>query len=350
MIRSLATNCGAVRRILLATWAVLLVLPSLAVAQGVLININPGEKIALPRPIIIHHRHPLPTSRPVPPSTYKISQINVQVKLTDQVARTQVTQSFVNTGSVPMEVSFMFPLPYDGAIDQLTLLIDGKEVPAKLLDKNEARKIYEAIVRKNQDPARGLLESIGAGMFQTSVFPVPPGAEHKVTLRYSQLCRKDQGLTDFLFPLGTAKYTSHPVEKLDIQVAIESGTDIKNVYSPSHGVEIKRPDTKHAVVTYSTQNETPTSDFRLLYDVGTGQIGASVISFRRDDKDDGYFLLLASPEIKAADQERPKKTVVFVVDHLGSMSGTNLNRPKGPGMKFVLNNLRGGSVQYRGLR
>ena len=46
-------------------------------------------------------------------------------------------------------------------------------------------------------------------MFQTSVFPVPPGAERKVTLRYTQLCRKDQGLTDFLFPLSTAKYTSH---------------------------------------------------------------------------------------------------------------------------------------------
>ena len=46
--------------------------------------------------------------------------------LTDQVARTQVSQSFVNTGSVQMEVCFVFPLPYDGAIDQLTLLVDGK--------------------------------------------------------------------------------------------------------------------------------------------------------------------------------------------------------------------------------
>ncbi len=75
----------------------------------------------------------------------------------------------------------MFPLPYDGAIDQLTLLVDGKEFPAKLLDAKAARSQYEAIVRKNQDPA--LLEWIGTGMFQTSVFPVPAGAERKVTLR-----------------------------------------------------------------------------------------------------------------------------------------------------------------------
>ena len=107
----------------------------------------------------------------------------------------------------------MFPLPYDGAIDQLTLLVDGKEYEAKLLSKDEARKRYEEIVRKNRDPA--LLEWVGTGMFQTSVFPIPPGAKRTVTLRYSQLCRKSYGLTDFIFPLSTAKYTSKPLDKLN---------------------------------------------------------------------------------------------------------------------------------------
>ena len=144
---------------------------------------------------------------PPPPSSYKIDALEVNAKLIDQVAQVQVSQTFVNTGSRPMEVAFVFPLPYDGAIDQMTLLVDGKEYPAKLLDaKDEARRLYEEIVRKNRDPA--LLEWIGTGMFQTSVFPVPPGAKRTVSLRYSQLCRKQDGLTDFLFPLSTAKYTS----------------------------------------------------------------------------------------------------------------------------------------------
>src|SRR5438046_1569901 len=81
-----------------------------------------------------------------------------------------------------------------------------------------------------------------------------------------QICRKDPGLTDVLFPLSTAKYTSHPVEKLELHLAIDSSSAIKNVYSPSHAVEIKRPDDKHAVVTYTSTNQVPTSDFRLLYD------------------------------------------------------------------------------------
>jgi Ca-activated chloride channel family protein len=257
----------------------LFVAPRLAPAQGLLVNVNPGEAVALPRPAYWHSQG-VAAPRPAASSSYKIKELSVHVHLINQVARTQVTQSFVNTGSVPLEVSFMFPLPYDGAIDQLTLLIDGKEHPAKLLPAPEARRLYEEIVRKNRDPA--LLEWVGSGMFKTSVFPVPAGAERKVTLSYSQLCRKDQGLTDFLFPLSTAKYTSMPVEKLDIQVTIESRSDIKNVYSPTHAVEIKRADNRHASISWSVANQIPGSDFRLLYDAAAGDVGASVLSYRRD--------------------------------------------------------------------
>jgi Ca-activated chloride channel family protein len=321
--------------------------PTLAAAQGLLIHVQPDDQVRLPRPIIIIPPHPIPRPiprprpTPQPESTYKIKSLEVNAKLVDQVAKVQVSQSFVNTGSRQMEVAFVFPLPYDGAIDQLTLLVDGKEFPAKLLNAQEARSQYEAIVRKNQDPA--LLEWMGTGMFKTSVFPVPPGAERKVTLRYSQLCRKLDGLTDFLFPLSTAKYTSHPVEEVKFSLSLESQVDIKNVYSPTHTIEIKRPDDKHANVTYTAKNEVPTSDFRLLYDVGKGHVGTSVISYRPKSDEEGYLLLLTSPEIKSASDERPKKTVLFVLDRSGSMSGEKIDQAKGA-LKFVLNNLREGDT------
>lgn len=326
------------------SWASSLVLffvavlaPSLALGQGLLVNVNPSERVRLPRPIILP-----PPDRPVPEPQvgYRIKELAVQVKLTGQVAKVQVTQSFVNTGSRQMEVSFLFPLPHDGAIDQLTLLVDGKEMPAKLLPRAEARELYERIVRKNQDPA--LLEWMGAGLFQTSVFPVPPGAERKVILGYSQVCKKDRGLTDFLFPLSTAKYTSQPVEKVSFDVSIDSQVDIKNVYSPTHAVSVQR-DARHAKVSFSTQNYIPSSDFRLLYDVDAGQVGASVLSYRPKGEEDGYFLLLASPQIKPAAAERPKKTVLFVLDSSGSMSGQKIDQAKGA-LRFVLNNLREGDT------
>ena len=311
---------------------ILALLSAPALAQGLLIVVDPPQPVPLPRPIVL----PEPA-----PMSYRIKELSLQARVVDQVARTQVSQSFVNTGSRQMEVSFVFPLPYDGAIDSLTFMVDGTEYEAKLLPATEARQIYESYIRRNQDPA--LLEWIGTGMFKTSVFPVPPGAERKVTLRYSQLLRKDHQLTDFLFPLSTAKYTSQPVEKVAFDVAIESSAEIKSVYSPTHSIEVTRSDDHHAVVKYEASNQVPTNDFRLFYDTAAGSLGASVISYRPEPNEDGYFLLLASPEIKAATDERPAKSVIFVVDRSGSMSGKKIEQAR-DALKFVLNNLREGDT------
>ncbi len=325
----------------LATWlgglgflVLALAAASPAFGQGVLVWVNPPHPIPLPRPII----RPAPTP---PPMSYKIKELDYHAKVVDQVAQVQVTQSFVNTGSAQMEVSFVFPLPYDGAIDRMTFMVDGKEYDAKLLKKEDARRIYEGYVRRNQDPA--LLEWVGYGMFQTSVFPVPPGAERKVSLKFSQLLRKDHQLTDLFIPLSTAKYTSQPVEKLAINVSVESSIDLKSVYSPTHAINVQRPDNKHAIVKFEATNTVPTADFRLLFDTADGKLGASLLSYRPDANEDGFFLMLASPEVKADNDERPAKTVIFVVDRSGSMSGKKIEQAK-DALKFVLNNLRQGDT------
>jgi Ca-activated chloride channel homolog len=328
-IATLATWLGGLGFLFLA-----LAGASPAFGQGVLVWVNPPHPIPLPRPII----RPAPTP---PPMSYKIKELDYHAKVVDQVAQVQVTQSFVNTGSAQMEVSFVFPLPYDGAIDRMTFMVDGKEYDAKLLKKEDARRIYEGYVRRNQDPA--LLEWVGYGMFQTSVFPVPPGAERKVSLKFSQLLRKDHQLTDLFIPLSTAKYTSQPVEKLAINVNVESSIDLKSVYSPTHAINVQRPDNKHAIVKFEATNTVPTADFRLLFDTADGKLGASLLSYRPDANEDGFFLMLASPEVKAENDERPAKTVIFVVDRSGSMSGKKIEQAK-DALKFVLNNLRQGDT------
>jgi len=335
------------KRTLLASLGLfcLLLAYSQAFAQGVLIIVDAPHPVPLPRPYPWWIPPPRPPRPPVPPpeppASYKIKELSVQARIVDQVARVQVSQAFVNTGSRQMEVSFVFPLPYDGAVDQLTFLVDGKEIPAKLLSAKEARSVYEGYVRRNLDPA--LLEWMGTGMFKTSVFPVPPGGERKVNLRYNQLLRKDRHVTDFLFPLSTAKYTSAPVERVSIEASIESGTAIKSVYSPTHAIAVKRSDDRHATVKFELQNQVPATDFRLFYDVAQGEVGASVLSYRPGGEDDGYFLLLASPQIKADSAQRPAKTMVFVVDRSGSMSGKKMEQAK-EALKFVLNNLRPGDT------
>ncbi|TWT77641.1 von Willebrand factor type A domain protein [Posidoniimonas polymericola] len=313
---------------------ILAVLAPLASAQGLLID----DRHPLPRPI------PLPGPRPTPvEGGYHVQSIDINATLNGQAAEVQVSQTFQNDSSRPLEVSFVFPLPYDAAVSGLTLLVDGKEHQGKLLSADEARRRFEAIVRSNRDPA--LLEWLGHGMFQTSVFPVPAGGQRTLTLRYSQLCRMSHGLTDLLLPLATAKYTSKPLEKLSVRVAINSHGPIASVYSPTHDLKIERSDDRHAVATYAAQNEIPSADLRLMVaanppaDSGPESgIGASVVSYRPNPNEPGYFLLLASPELADADAKPLPKTVLFVVDRSGSMTGKKLDQAKSA-LKFVLNNL-----------
>lgn len=297
-------------------------------AQGALID----PELPLPRPWV------RPTSRPQ--AEYRIKSLEVQARIKDQVASVQVSQTFVNSGSTQMEVQFVFPLPYDAAIDQLTLLVDGKELPGELLPADKARARYEEIVRKSKDPA--LLEWMGHGLFQTSVFPVPAGQARTVTLHYTQLLKKDQGATDFLYPLSAAKFTSKPVEKLEIRVTVDSTVAIRNVYSPTHTVAVDRSGQKQARITLTEKDVAPSSDFRLFFDVNPRKFATSVLSYRPDSKDDGYFLLLTTPQTPER-SEQVSKTVVFVVDKSGSMSGEKIEQAKGA-LKFVLNNLREGDL------
>jgi len=314
--------------------------PSCLWAQGLLVDVREDHDFRLPRPIIVVPS-PRPHPHPEPPVSYRIRQLAVNVNLVDQIAKVQVSQSFVNTGSRQMEVAFVFPLPYDGAVDQLTFMVDGKEYEAQLLGADEARRIYESYVRRNQDPA--LMEWIGTGMFKTSIFPVPPGAERSVTLRYSQVCRTMSGLTEFVFPLSTAKYTSQPVEAVRLQVNIQSQAPIKNVYSPTHSVQVARPGNLQAQVEWTGSQLVPASDFRLLYDVGDQAVAASVLSYRPDSGDDGYFLLLVTPQLPTGASEIPRKAVVLAVDRSGSMAGKKMEQAQAA-LLHVLDNLRPGDL------
>lgn len=305
-----------------------LAVAAVAAAQGIIIPRDHDRPFHLPRP----------WPRPVEPDiTYHVQQLNIDASVRDQVAQTRVTQTFVNTCNQTIRAVFIFPLPVDGAIESLTFLVDGKELAGKILPADEARRIYESYVRQFKDPA--LLQWLGQGMFQTSVFPIPPGAKREVVISYSQLLKRSDQAVDFKFPLAAARYTAKPLEKLTVRVAIESKEDLKNIYSPSHNVQIQRDDARHAIARFEASNAIPNDDFRLIYDSIGGQIGANLISYWPHGEDQGYFVLLASPQFAAENDTVLEKTVLFVVDRSGSMSGEKIDQAR-EAAKFVINNLR----------
>ena len=297
-----------------------------ALAQVVIIN-GPFPRIPGPMP------HPLPV--PIR-ADCRIRSVEVHADIQDQAAKVRVSQVFQNPSPVPMEAQVLFPLPPGAAVSALTLIADGKEITGRLLGRDEARRIYEDIVRRRRDPA--LLEYMGRDLFQTSVFPVPPNGESTVQIRYSQLLKKDSGLVDFLLPLGTAKHSAKPIENLLVTINVDAAAPIRTIYSPTHQVDISRGAPTHAVVKLGLHGITNPDDLRLLYSTDASPVGLNVISYKPESNEDGYFVLLATPDTRADRTPRIAKTMVFVCDRSGSMSGPKIAQVKSA-LQFMLRQL-----------
>ncbi len=268
--------------------------------------------------------------------SWAVKYHKVEIKVRDQVADVSIDQAFVNTGGSTIEVEYIFPLPPQAAIDGLTLLVDGKEFTGKVLSKEEARRTYESIVRSKKDPA--LLEYVDYGLYKTSAFPLNPGKDVRVVVHYTDVCKRDRNVIEVFYPLNTEKFSARPIDEVEVKADIRARGPISVVYSPTHDVDIKRPSPEHVVATYRVEKQTPASDFRLMYQPSGDPVGATVLSHRPRDGEDGYFLLMVSPTPQAEDKTITPKDLVLVLDRSGSMSGAKIDQAKSA-LRYVLQNL-----------
>ncbi len=264
----------------------------------------------------------------------KYHHVNITVR--DQVAGVAIDQEFVNTGGGMIEVEYLFPVPPDAAVDSMTLVVDGKEFAARLLPADEARRIYEDIVRSKKDPA--LLEYAGFGLYKTRAFPLLPGKPCKVLVTYKNACKKDRDLVEVWYPLNTEKFSARPIESVRVRVDLKADTDITAVYSPTHSLNVERKGPREVIATFEAKGTLPTSDFQCFYRASDEAVGATFLTWQGDEKKDGCFLMLVSPNPRGSEKNVVAKDVVVVLDHSGSMSGEKLAQAK-DALKFIVKNL-----------
>ncbi len=264
----------------------------------------------------------------------------VNIKVRDQVASVHIDQEFVNIGRGMIEVEYLFPVPPDAAIDSMTMIVDGKEYAARLLNADEARNVYEEIVRKKKDPA--LLEYAGFGLYRTRAFPLTPGKPCKVVVTYKNLCPRDNKLVEVWYPLNTEKFSAKAIEDVSVKVDIRNDrSDIAAVYSPTHDLTVDRRKTNHVVATFSAKNVIPQTDFQVFYKATNEKVAATLLTHMASGDADGYFMLLAAPSPRKPDRKPMDKDVLVVLDRSGSMSGKKIEQAV-ESAKFIVNNLNPG--------
>jgi len=260
----------------------------------------------------------------------------VSVTIDNQVATTRVEQVFYNDGDRPAEGTYLFPLPVGAAVSNLVMWVDGRPIEAKILDAEQARAVYDEIVRRMRDPA--LLEYVGAGAIQASVFPIQPFSEVKLEIEYSAVLPLENGLVRYIYPLRTEHLARRPVEQLSISVTGRSNARISTVYSPTHRIGVSRPDDFSFRAGYEGTRARPDDDFVLFYGLASDEIDANLLSYRESANEDGFFTLMITPPMHVDESRVIPKDVIIVLDQSGSMFGDKWEQARAA-VKFVLDHL-----------
>jgi len=289
---------------------VLLILPALALAQ----ERRGPTHFVVPQARVFGWA---PRSEPI-----VVQNVRAQINVLEGTATTKLLITVRNPGRVQAEAVLLLPVPDGAAVHSFDFLGKASEPTAQLLSKEEARRVYDSIVRRSRDPA--LLEFAGYNVVRTSVFPVPPGGEQMVTLTYNHILAAELNRLDYVLPRSESLEVDTPWE---ISVEIRSKSPIATVYSPSHDLQVTRHDDRHVSITVDESGRVQPGAFRLSALLQRNGVAASLFAYPDPTVGGGYFLLLAGvPTRISQDQNRLKREVTLVLDRSGSMAGGALDQ------------------------
>src|SRR6266571_4723370 len=173
------------------------------------------------------------------------------------LARVTLKQTFSNPHPEPMKVTYMMPLPADGAVAGYEFRIGPRRVVGEIDARGRARERFEQALIEGR--TAGILDQERANLFTQEIGNVPPGTEVAVELTIDQpLLWLPEGMWEWRFPtvappryLGaegrvpdapdvTVEVADRPlaaVVSLDLVIG-DALTDGRRPESPSHGLSV----------------------------------------------------------------------------------------------------------------
>jgi Ca-activated chloride channel family protein len=260
-----------------------------------------------------------PDDRTLPPLRVTGHLVDVQIR--DQVALTTLTQTFHNDTRSRLEATYVFPLPEQADLTNFQMTFNGKMVEGEVLPAEEARRVYESIVRQSRDP--GLIEFIGRRLLRMRVFPIEPGSDTVIKVSYQQVTRPIGGMQGYHYPLHTTQAAGQVHGTVRFSIDLDTQAPLKSIWSPTHSVEVVRKGEKSARIDYEASGGSLSDDFILLYDTDGSDVGLSLVA-HKPGTEPGFFVLVLSPRQLWPEASRQPQDVAFVVDTSGSMAGEKM--------------------------
>jgi Ca-activated chloride channel family protein len=272
-----------------------------------------------------------------------LKHTSVRAEIAGFLSRVTVTQEFENNFPEKIEAVYVFPLPQDAAVDDMTLRVGERVVRGKILRREEAQAVYEEARAGGRTAA--LLDQERPNVFTQSVANVAPGERVTVTLSYVETLRYEDGAYEFVFPtvvgpryvpgqVPDAARVSPPVapkgtragHDISIEVSLDAGLPVEELKSSTHEIEVERRGPASARVRLRKLTAIPNRDFVLRYDVAGGRIGDAVLAHSAGRG--GFFALVLQPPERFALTDVTPRELVFVLDTSGSMRGFPIEKAK----------------------
>lgn len=250
----------------------------------------------------------------------------ISVTVDGRLARIEVEEWFRNDGPRMAEGTYFYPLSGEASFQSFSLFQGDQELRGETMDAEQARAIYEEIVRTRRDPA--LIELVGNGLIRARVFPINPGERRKITLRYTQLLSRegDALLFRYLATRTTGPLAGGTQSVIDrnatVSFTLRAPADIyANPFSPTHRITSDRVGDQLVVRTADDLR----GNLSLFLPLVSRTVGISLVT-HRPAGEHGYFMLTLSPGENGGPVVA--RDITVVLDVSGSMSGTKIAQAK----------------------
>lgn len=284
---------------------------------------------------------------------------DIVAKVSGQTARVTVTQAFRNTSDEWMEATYLYPLPDNGAVDTLQMVVGDRIFTGRIKPREEAREIYEEA--KTNGQKAGLVEQHRPNMFRNSIANVGPGetvlvqielqapiqqvaGEYSLRMplvvgpRYvAGTANADGGLSRAALLAGSAEIlapTADPemvaragggLNPVSITVELDPGFTADAITSPYHEVDIAGSG-RTRTVTLAEGAVPANRDFELRWQASGAVPSLGLFRQRHDGED--YVMATITPPAARRIGEAPMREMVFVIDNSGSMAGESMEAAK----------------------
>jgi Ca-activated chloride channel family protein len=290
-------------------------------AQGWIIPRPCG--VVLPRPV---------DDRPVVRdcrSSLVRTRSDVRVELVDRVLRYEVEERFVNRGGTVGEADYLFPLPKNAAFQDLKLSINGELVAGETMAADTARRIYENIVRAQRDPA--LVEWMGHGLLRARIFPINPGEEKKIVVRFQSVAPREGDALRIDYFRGATRGASTVQDggtssfALSYREAPELGTP----YSPTHALDFANRDGRRVATVRGDAR-----DVTLLVPMRRSASASISMLPYSPGNEEGFSLITITPPLTTRGETTPRD-ITLVLDVSGSMQGRKIEQARAAGRQLL---------------